>query len=361
MAGKRKTHGAGRVSLRKKGKFYSARLTYKGQRRHLALKIGNLPAAEKKARELDDMCERGVEWELIEQSLSLDKKGVTLADIWGKFRKTGAWSESTKRQDRSTVENFILKEFSRSVNQITAANIRAYLQRRLEEDGLAKTSINKHLAVIKTLFRYATEMGYISYNPAAEVKVEKIGKKKPRPYFESEIEALREVLEPRHVRIMDLYLHTGLRRGELMNLPWRDVDFGRKVISIRDPKNDEDRELYMNDTVRDVLESLKVEQKESGVIQLLVLGSLADIRQVLYRAMHRANGGKESPPFPPDRIEWLRPVHSLRDTFGTRLADKGVNLQEISELMGHKSLEMTRRYVKNSPTRMRAAVTALEA
>jgi integrase len=361
MAGKRKMQGAGRVCLRKRGKFYTARLTYQGERRQLPLKVGNLTAAEDKAREMEKMCERGVDWDLVEQSLSLDKKGVTLADIWEKFQKTGAWSESTKRQDRSTVENFILKALPGSLNQITEAQIRGYLQRRSEEDGLAKTSINKHLAIIKALFRYATEKGYIAQNPASEVKVSKIGKKKPRPYFEGEIEALREVLEPRHTRIMDLYLNTGMRRGELMGLPWRDVDFGRQVISIRDPKNDEDRELDMNETVLHILQSLKADQKKSAAIQLLVLGSLADIRQVLYRAMQSANEGKETPPFPPDRIEWIRPLHSLRDTFGTRLADNGVNLQEIAELMGHKSLEMTRRYVKNSRVRLRAAVVGLEA
>ena len=152
-----------------------------------------------------------------------------------------------------------------------------------------------------------------------------------------------------------------MRRGELMGLPWRDVDCGRQVISIRDPKNDEDRELDMNETVLHILQSLKADQKKSAAIQLLVLGSLADIRQVLYRAMQRANEGMETPPFPPDRIEWIRPLHSLRDTFGTRLADNGVNLQEIAELMGHKSLEMTRRYVKNSRVRLRAAVVGLEA
>ena len=97
--------------------------------------MGNLTAAEDKAREMEKMCERGVDWDLVEQSLSLDKKGVTLADIWEKFQKTGAWSESTKRQDRSTVENFILKTFPGSLNQITEAQIRGYLQRRSEEDG----------------------------------------------------------------------------------------------------------------------------------------------------------------------------------------------------------------------------------
>jgi hypothetical protein len=65
LAGKRKMQGAGRVCLRKRGKFYTARLTYQGERRQLPLKVGNLTTAEDKAREMEKMCERGVDWDLV--------------------------------------------------------------------------------------------------------------------------------------------------------------------------------------------------------------------------------------------------------------------------------------------------------
>jgi integrase len=57
-----------------------------------------------------------------------------------------------------------------------------------------------------------------------------------------------------------------------------------------------------------------------------------------------------------ERREWLRPVHSFRDTAITRLAAVGVPLPVVQELAGHSSLEMTRRYAEVTPEAVREAV-----
>ena len=50
-------------------------------------------------------------------------------------------------------------------------------------------------------------------------------------------------------------IHMGLRRGELFNLRWFDVDFGRGLVNVRNTKTDRDRAVPMNATVRAVLEA----------------------------------------------------------------------------------------------------------
>ena len=353
---KRKSHGAGRVSLRKQGKYWHARCSYQGQRRFLALRVTNVERAEDMAREISDMIERGTEWERICTSITREKGVTTLQAVADEFLATDEWGQGTKTGTKSSLDR-ILREFGdKPVTSITAGQIRGYIQRRHEQDGLAKSSRNRELAIIKKLFKVAKTWGYIEYNPANtdEVKIESIGRKMPRPYRREEIQKLREALEPRHSRIMNVYLNTGMRRGEMMALMWRDVAWDRGIIVVRNTKNDEDREIPMNDTVVTILREVRREWESDGsaITDLRVFGPKADIRQVLVRAMKRSV-------FEPDRMESLRPLHSFRDTFLTGLGDMGYPLHEIQELAGHKSIEMTRRYVKPSQERIREAVSRL--
>ncbi len=59
-----------------------------------------------------------------------------------------------------------------------------------------------------------------------------------------------------------------------------------------------------------------------------------------------------------DRIAWLRPLHSLRDSYGTTLADTTIPLEGIQELMRQRDMSMTRRYVQVHPKRLQEAVAA---
>ena len=73
-----------------------------------------------------------------------------------------------------------------------------------------------------------------------------------------------------------------------------------------------------------------------------VYGTLADIRQVMVRAMKRLN-------FDSDHRTWLRPIHSLRDTFITRLAQQGIPLDRRMKLAGHRDPAMNLAYGEIEP------------
>jgi integrase len=85
------------------------------------------------------------------------------------------------------------------------------------------------------------------------------------------------------------------------------------------------------------------------VVDPKVYGTLADIRQVLDRAMKRLN-------FDPDRRAWLRPTHSLRDTFITRLARNGTPLDRRMKLAGHRDPAMNLAYGEVEPEALRDAI-----
>ena len=118
-----------------------------------------------------------------------------------------------------------------------------------------------------------------------------MGQKKPRPYREEEVTRLLAELEDRHRDIATIYLETGLCRGELIKLLWSDVDLESRTLIVREPKNEDDRVIPMSSRVYEILAKqrgeLERERRKSLILQPGVYGNLADIRQVIDRALAR--------------------------------------------------------------------------
>ena len=137
-----------------------------------------------------------------------------------------------------------------------------------------------------------------------------------------------------------------MRKGEILSLKWVDVDLRNRVISILNSKNNEKREIPVNEDlfqallrVRKNLESPYVFCNEDGV-------PYKDVKTGFKGALKRA------------KISNFR-FHDLRHTFASRLAMKGVDIKTVQELLGHKDVRMTLRYSHLSPDHKKAAVEKL--
>jgi len=147
------------------------------------------------------------------------------------------------------------------------------------------------------------------------------------------LEAIDKDEDPEVADLVKLALFTGMRRGELFNLQWQDVDFERGFISLRDPKGGPDQKIPLNDTARALLgthprtESPYVFPGRSGKRRV-------DVSKVVRRIRSAAGLDKS-----------FRPLHGLRHAFASMLASSGeVDLYLLQKLLTHKSPVMTQRY-----------------
>ena len=216
--------------------------------------------------------------------------------------------------------------------------------------GCPRPPATASCATLKVILKKAHESGYTRTNAVAQSRAEHEGRKHPRPFTQEEVSRLLAQLQPRHRRIAVVYLHTAMRRGELQKLMWSDVDFEVGTITVRSPKNDDDRAVPMSQRVVEILRERRREWEEertTGVVDLLVFGRAADIRQVLNRAAGRA------------RLEEGRRgrlQHRLRDTCATSLLDAGVPLDRVQAILGHRDIGMTRRYAETRPEHLKTAI-----
>ena len=148
------------------------------------------------------------------------------------------------------------------------------------------------------------------------------------------------LIEPDARDAMLLALSSGMRRMEIFRLEWKDVDFRRGFITIRNPKGGTDQTIPMSDAARQVLES-RSENKSPFVFPS------KRKRESGKKQTHRTDASKQfrmirdAAGLPKD----FRPMHGLRHAFASHLASSGeVDLYTIQRLLTHKSPAMTMRY-----------------
>ena len=210
-------------------------------------------------------------------------------------------------------------------------------------------------AALKHCFTKAVEWGYVKSTPAAEVKLFKETPKAPRFLTAEEIDALLAECPPYMYPIVVVAVNTGMRRLELFNLQWEDVDFQRGIITVRNrgnfrTKNAEDRTIPMNATLTETLRGLPRHIRSPYVFPSIASeeGKPYNILQRGFQAALRRTG-----------IGHVR-FHDLRHTFASHLVMSGVDLASVQRLLGHKDIGTTMRYSHLAPDHLKGAVDKLE-
>jgi len=234
------------------------------------------------------------------------------------------------------------------LSKICPEMIEEYKSERLST-GIKKCSVNREVSCLRKVFNVAIAWGYASSNPVRKVKLysekENI---RERILMEDEEERLLAV-SPSYLKSMIMVgLHTGMRKGEVFNLKWENVDFDRKQISIKVSKSNKERKIPINSVLFSLLYALKSQNGQSEYVFTNPCTGMPykDIKRSFGTACEDAG------------IEGLR-FHDLRHTFPTRLARRGVDLVIIKELMGHASIVTTQRYLHSQADVKLQAVESL--
>lgn len=252
--------------------------------------------------------------------------------------------------------NVLVEYFGdRKVRSITHADLESYKRARLKIPTVrgserSITSVNRELELLRAILNFAQRQDWISKNPfnsgasliskADETHRERV------MTFEEEDRLLMacEVDSRRHLRpILIAAVDTGMRRGELLKLRWRNVDFTARSIEIEafNTKTARARAVAMTSRLESELKQLC--QNAPKDPEGLVFG-IKDNFKNGFAAACKAAG-----------IENLR-FHDLRHTAITRMIEAGMQPAEVMRVSGHTTPAMLWRYLNaNSDTARRAA------
>ena len=232
--------------------------------------------------------------------------------------------------------------------------------------GAKPQTINRDRTALISLLNKAVEREIISSNPLAKLKRLKVEEDRRVRYLGQRdkqeaakrgerqrlTDALANDLTPEYLRhLVIVAMHTGLRRGELFGLTWKDVDLVGKQVTVRaaSAKAGRTRHVPLNDVA---LAALEERHNEDSQPEDLVFTSP--------KTGGRLNNVKNSWRDLVSRAELIDfRFHDLRHDFASRLVMAGVDLNTVRELMGHTTMEMTLRYAHLGPEHKADAVAKL--
>jgi integrase len=309
------------MSLYKRGHVYWSAIWIDGVRHMRSLETSNRRQAETLEQKWRD------ELHAMRFQLPNFKPEMLMAELYARFLAEG----DVKVYHKERAKQFLPYLAEMPIGRITKNDILRYRKQRqtdyLRSQGseepkpLSQTTLNRDIEVIRHLLFWAADEGFIPTNPIARIRmVRERGKRRPVMPVADELKLLATCSD--HLRpIVITALDTGMRRGELLNQTFEDVDFDRKVISVSHSKTAEGEHRLLPMTSR-VLELLDRLRKPKGVIFTFEGQPIHRIKTGWAGALRRAG-------LPHYRF------HDLRHTFNSRLGDLGIIADIRKELMGH--------------------------
>jgi len=277
---------------------------------------------------------------------TIESKRHTLGDMVDRYVKNHIKEDSRYHKDiKRQLQWWKIQIGDYLLSDVTPALIVELREKLLNEEtetrGLRSPStIVRYMAALSKSFSIAIkEWGWQDDPPMRKVTKPKEPKGRVRYLSESERANLLKVCKESDNKylytIVVLALATGMRKSEIMNLTWDDVDLysQRIILKDTDTKNSEYRNVPIKHLALDLLKELsKIKRIDTN---LLFPGKFPDrpayIRRPWNNALKTAN------------IKDFR-FHDLRHTAASYLAMNGASMAEIADILGHKTLQMSKRY-----------------
>ena len=281
---------------------------------------------------------------------------VTMSEVLDRYMKEVSPNLAPSTDFRNSQVVKTLKVFfgDTLLKDVSSSVISKFKASRLEKD-YSKDTILKELTVLRRVFSVAIhEWELCKENPVSKVfrTLGKIDNKRVRYLSAIELQKLTVALPAWLRPVVTIARHTGLRRKNILELTWSQVDLGRKVLEIPKTKNGEAIGIPLTQTaIKALLEVQRIRHLNSPYVFCDSEGkplSPFRVSMSFKRATERA------------QIVNLR-FHDLRHDFASGLVQSGVPIQVVKDLLGHKDLRMTIRYSHLSPENLREAVNVLDA
>lgn len=290
------------------------------------------------------------EWWLRKFGKKRKRQSFTFSDLCVEYRE---WA---KRQKGYRAKNIIIGQLEQRFGPSGVIAINRMAVERYQSDRMvhnADATVNRHIATLKHMMTKAYQWGYIKkeQNDAIhEIEMLKENNRRLRYLDRDEAELLLLQCSAHLKPIVTVAINTGMRRGEILNLKWEQIDLknGLILLSQSDTKNAERREIPLNASAKAAITSQVRRVDIPYVFYNAKTGTrITEIKTAFNGACRRA------------KIKDFH-FHDLRHTFASWLVMAGIPLLTVSKLLGHATINMTLRYAHLAPNHLSEAVKILE-
>lgn len=263
---------------------------------------------------------------------------------------------------KGIVKNHIIPFFSNKrilLVDITPQHIQEYYNLKAK-NGLSPGSVQRHHSLIRKALQNAVMKDVILYNPADRTQRPKQPKYNPQIYDAEQLKTLLISVKDTPIEVpITICCHYALRRGEVLGLQWKNIDFEKRIITIQNSvvragkaifqestkTQSSNRILPMDDEIYNYLKEHKKHQRTNSHL----FGKMYDENDFVCT-------WDDGRPFSPEYLSHafkrilkkidLPPIrfHDIRHSVATELLNSGVDLKVIQEYLGHSTIGITANY-----------------
>jgi len=274
---------------------------------------------------------------------------------------TRNYSKATVKRYRHYISYYCLYSGLTQINQVTDANVRAlFLHGRVDRKWSTDSYLGCHKS-LRVFFRWCITEGHLISNPIDKIELPKSESRLPVKLTKQDALKLLETisnypydnsfLRYRNHAIFSMFIFTGLRKNELLQLKLSDIDIENLTIFVRQGKGKKDRIVPMSHTLAISLKWYFEYRKKMNktcpeffASQNKNVGITEAGLKLIVSQIRIASSIKFS-------------AHKLRHTFATLMLEGGCDIYSLSRMMGHSDIKTTTIYLYATPEHLRSQMT----
>lgn len=255
-------------------------------------------------------------------------------------------SEKSLAYYRTTIDAMTAK-VEKNVREMETDDLRAYLTEYQQEKNSSKVTVDNIRRILSSFFSWLEDEEYILKSPARRIHKVKAALTIKGTYNDEALEKMRDSCEePRDLALIDMLASTGMRVGELVLLNRDDINFEERECVVFG-KGSKERMVYFDARTKIHLQNYLQERADDNPALFVSLRAPHERLQIGGVERRLRELGKKLD------IEKVHP-HKFRRTLATMAIDKGMPIEQLQQLLGHKRIDTTLKYamVKQSNVKL---------
>lgn len=275
-------------------------------------------------------------YEISGKDTEIEDDSQKLVDSFVYAKRIEGCSEKTLKYYRTTIEAMV-KSVNKGVRHMQTDDLRAYLTEYQEKHGSSRVTIDNIRRILSSFFSWLEDEDHILKSPIRRIHKVKTATNIKETYTDEDLEKMRDgCIELRDLAIIDMLASTGMRIGEMVLLNKADINFNERECVVFG-KGDKERLVYFDARTKIHLQNyIDSRTDDDPALFVTLRAPYARIKIGGIESRLRKMGKTLE-------IEKVHP-HKFRRTLATMAIDKGMPIEQLQQLLGHKRIDTTLQY-----------------
>ena len=259
-----------------------------------------------------------------------------LVELFLSAKRIEGCSEKTLKYYNATIQA-MLTCVGKSVRHIVTDDVRSYLTEYQEKNQSSKVTIDNIRRILSSFFSWLEDEDYILKSPVRRIHKVKTGTNIKETYTDEALELMRDsCTELRDLAIIDMLASTGMRVGEMVLLNRADINFNERECVVFG-KGDKERIVYFDARTKIHLQNYLNSRRDENPALFVSLQKPHKRLQISGIEVRLREYGKRL------GLSKVHP-HKFRRTLATMAIDKGMPIEQLQQLLGHRRIDTTLQY-----------------